>query len=163
MLFKDMKPGYPVYLLDKETIKTATGKIVNVGQPHFPNPMAGNLSQTTQMLVDVTVESDRQTRTYSIPDTLSVTYAGTLVLSTDREGILRDVEAMKSRSEEVLKEVEKHRYTITECDKILEEWNPAFAEKKRQDERISGLESEVKGLGSMLREFIGEFKNQIRS
>jgi len=162
MLFKDMKPGYPVYLLDKENMKAATGKIVNIGQPHFPSP-AGNIPQTAQMFVDVTVESDKQTRTYSIPDTLSVTYAGALVLSTDREGILRDVEAMKSRSEEALNEVGRHRNTIAECDRILEEWNPAFAEKKRQDERISGLETEVKGLGSMLREFIGEFKNQTRS
>ena len=44
------------------------------------------------------------------------------------------------------------------CDKILEEWNPAFAEKKEQDKRISGLESEVKGLSKMLADFINEFK-----
>lgn len=160
MLFKDMKPGYPVYLLDKDAVKAATGKIVNVGQPHFPNTMNGNLGQTAQMFVDVTVEADGQTHTYSIPDTLAVTYAGTLVLSTDREGILRDVEAMKTRSEEALKDVDKHKATIGQCERILEEWNPAFAEKKRQDERISGLENEVKGLGTMLREFIGEMKRQ---
>ena len=158
MLFKDMKPGYPVYLLSKDTVKATTGKIVNIGQPHFPNAVNGSFPQTTQMFVDVTVESDGQTHTYSIPDTLAVTYAGELVLSTDRDGILRDVEAMKTRSEEALKNVDNHKATIQACDKILEEWNPTFAEKKRQDERISGLENEVKELGTMLKDFISELK-----
>lgn len=160
MLFKDLKPGYPVYMLDKDSVKTATGKTVNVSQPRFANTSAagGNYQATAQMYVDVTIETEGQTKTYSIPDTLGVTYAGNVVLSTDRDGILRDVEAMKNQSEEALKNVERHKETIACCEKILEEWNPAFAEKKRQDERISGLENEVKGLGSMLRDFINEFK-----
>ena len=160
MLFKDMKPGYPVYMLDKESVKTMTGKVVNVSQPRFGNqtPANGNFQATAQMYVDVTLEVDGQTKTYSIPDTLGVTYAGDIVLSVDREGVLRDVEAMKSQSEEVLRGVDRHKAVIESCEKILEEWNPVFAEKKRQDERISGLENEVKGLGSMLRDFINEFK-----
>lgn len=160
MLFKDLKPGYPVYILDKDAVKTATGKTVNVSQPRFANTGAvgGNYQSTAQMYVDVTIEMDGQTKTYSIPDTLGVTYAGSVVLSVDREGILRDVEAMKNQSEEALRDIDKHKATIESCERILEDWNPAFAEKKRQDERISGLENEVKGLGSMLRDFINEFK-----
>lgn len=160
MLFKDMKPGYPVYILEKDAVRTSTGKVVNVSQPRFANANAagGNFQATAQMYVDVTIEADGQTRTYSIPDTLGVTYAGSVVLSTDREGILRDVEAMKSQSEEALRNVERHRETIAACEKILEEWNPVFAEKKRQDERISGLENEVRDIGSMLKNFINEFK-----
>lgn len=158
MLFKDMKPGYPVYLMDKEAVKASTGKIINVSQPHFQNQSQGSFQASAQMYVDVTVETDGQTRTYSIPETLGVTYAGNLVLSVDRDGVLREVEAMKSRSEDALKDVEKHKETIISCDEILTGWNPVFAEKKKQDERISGLENEVKGLGSMLRDFINEFR-----
>ncbi len=160
MLFKDMKPGYPVYMLNKESVKTVTGKVVNVSQPRFANQLSanGNFQATAQLYVDVTLEVDGQTKTYSIPDTLSVTYAGDIVLSVDRDGILRDVEAMKSQSEEALRDVDKHKATVASCEKILEEWNPVFAEKKRQDERICGLENEVKGLGTMLRDFINEFK-----
>ena len=161
MLFKDLKPGYPVYLLQKgDEIKALQGKVIKVSDPYFPPVSSGQMPSmsTTQRVVDVTLETDGVTNTYSIPETLSVTYANNLVLSTDRDGILRDVEAMKGQSEEVIRSVERHRSIIECCEKILEEWNPAFAEKKEQDKRISGLETEVKGLSKMISEFINEFK-----
>lgn len=159
MLFKDMKPGYPVYLLDKGTVKATTGKIINVSQPHFSTPQTGaNFTPSTQMYVDVTVEIDGRTQTYSIPETLTITYTGNSVLSTDKDGILREAEALKSRSETALKEVDKHKETITLCDTLLSEWNPVFADKKKQEERINGLEEEVRGLGAMLKDFINDFK-----
>lgn len=163
MLFKDLKPGYPVYLLRKgDELKALQGKIIKVSDPYFPPSPIGQMPSpsmnTSQRFVDVTLEAEGVTNTYSIPETLSVSYANNIVLSTDKDGILRDVEAMKSQSEEVLRSVEKNKYIISGCDKILEEWNPAFAEKKEQDKRISGLETEVKGLSKMLADFINEFK-----
>lgn len=161
MLFKDLKAGYPVYILVKgNELKAVQGKVINVSKPYFPNLQPGQIpsTQTTQMVVDVTLEAEGKNQTYSIPETLSVTYANNIVLSTDRDGILRDVEATKTQSLEVLSSVEKHKSIMEGCDKILEEWNPAFAEKKEQDKRISGLESEVKGLSKMLADFINEFK-----
>lgn len=161
MLFKDLKPGYPVFLLRKgDEIKALQGKAIKVSDPYFPPAQIGQMPSmsTAQRVVDVTLEADGVTNTYSIPETLSVTYANNVVLSTDREGILRDVEAMKGQSEEVVRSVERHRSIIEGCEKILEEWNPAFAEKKEQDKRISVIESEVKGMKKMLTDFINEFK-----
>lgn len=161
MLFKDLKPGYPVYLLQKgDGIKAFQGKTIKVSDPYFPPSPIGQIPpmSTSQRVVDVTLEANGVTNTYSIPETLSVTYANNVVLSTDREGILHDVEAMKGQSEEVVRSVERHRSIIEGCEKILEEWNPAFAEKKEQDKRISGIESEVKGMKKMLADFINEFK-----
>ena len=161
MLFKDLKPGYPVFLLRKgDEIKALQGKTIKVSDPYFPPAQIGQMPSmsTAQRVVDVTLEADGVTNTYSIPETLSVTYANNVVLSTDREGILRDVEAMKGQSEEVVRSVERHRSIIEDCEKILEEWNPAFAEKKEQDKRISVIESDVKGMKKMLTDFINEFK-----
>ena len=107
MLFKDMKPGYPVYLLDKKDgIKAIQGKVVKVSDPYFPPVQPGQMPtmNTTQRVVDVTLEAEGVTNTYSIPETLTVTYAAnSLVLSTNREGILRDVESIKTRDEEELR------------------------------------------------------------
>lgn len=159
MLFKDMKPGYPVYVLDKGAIKASIGKVVNISQPHFSSPQIGtNFTPSTQMYVDATIEADGRTQTYSIPETLGITYAGNYVLSTDKDGILRETEALKSRSETALKETDRHKETIALCDALLSEWNPVFADKKKQEERINGLEEEVRGLGAMLKDFINDFK-----
>ena len=79
-------------------------------------------------------------------------------MSTDKDGILREVEALKAASEEALSQVERHKQTVTDCSQLMEELNPAFAEKRAQDKRIEGIENEVKSLGAVLRDFINEFK-----
>lgn len=163
MLFKDLKQGYPVFLLFKgDGMVAETGKTVAVSQPYLPPIKPGGYpfqgQGTTQMLVDVTVESSKGTKTYSIPETLSVTYAEGVVLSTERDGILRDVEAIKNQSAEIINSMDKHKKIVEDCDKILEEWNPQIAETRRQDQRISGLETKVESIGKMLSDFINEFK-----
>lgn len=161
MIFKDIKIGYPVYFLQKDgELKAYQGKVIAVSQPRFPQiQTTPTMQQTaTSMVIDVTIETNGETKTYTIPETSSVVNAGMLVLSVDRDGVLREVEAVKSQSEEALRNIEKHKETVITCERILEDWNPAFAEKKAQDARISSIETEVKGLGAMLKDFISEFK-----
>lgn len=153
MLFKDLKPGHPVYMLEKgKEMKAFVGKAVHVGEPYFPQTPGSAYPnyQTGQRFVDVTVEAGGASTTYSIPETSSLTYSKDMVLSTDRDGILREVEAVKNQNEEELRKVEQRQSAVASCEKILEEWNPAFAEKKENEKRISGLESQVKGLGEKI-------------
>lgn len=56
----------------------------------------------SQMVVDVTIEANSKTATYSIPENLSVTYAGDVVLSTDKQGLMAEVEQMKNTAEKYL-------------------------------------------------------------
>lgn len=166
MLFKDMKPGSTAYLLKREDgLKACHGKIVKVSDPYYPPVQAGHQggfyqTNTTQRYVDVVLEVEGATNTYSIPETLSVTFANSnnLVISTDKEGILKEVESIQRRNREELNSIDRWRKEIEDGEKILEEWNPAFAEKKEQDKRITGIENEVKGMKQMLAEFINEFK-----
>ncbi len=66
---------------------------------------------------------------------------------------------MKSASEQALSQVDKHKNTIDKCNALLEELNPAFAEKRAQDKRIEGIENEVRNIGTMVRDLIKELKN----
>ena len=73
MLFKDLKPGYPVYILQKENEPRAfQGKTIKVSEPYFPPAPIGQMPSmsTTQRVVDVTLEANGVTNTYSIPETL---------------------------------------------------------------------------------------------
>ena len=86
MYFKDLKQNYPVYILDKQNLTLIQGKAVSVGFPRMElNPAAGK----SGMVVDVSIEAGGKTANYVIPETLSVTYAGNLVLSVDRQGACR--------------------------------------------------------------------------
>lgn len=122
------------------------------------NRQSDPMAMATGTVVDITIDAEGQTRTYTIPESSSVTYAGQLVLSTDKDGILREVEALKSASEEALSKVDRHRSIVESCNTLIEELNPAFAEKREQDRRIEGIENEVRNISQQLREFIKEFR-----
>lgn len=160
MLFKDTKAGYPVYLLDKEQTKATQGKVISVSAPRVQTPQGTTFapSLSASLVVDVTIEAEGTTRTYTIPETSALAYAGQLILSTDKEGILREVQALKTASEEALSKIAKHEQTIAGCNKVLEEWDTAFAEKRKTDERITGIETAVQNIGKQLKDFIDQFK-----
>ncbi len=159
MQFKDTKPGYPVHFLDKESMHHYQGKVISASAPRYDAPrFNAQAPMPTGTVVDITIDAEGQTRTYTIPESSSVTYAGQLVLSTDKDGILREVEALKSASEEALSKVDRHRTIVENCNTLIEELNPAFAEKREQDRRIEGIENEVRNISQQLREFIKEFK-----
>lgn len=156
MQFRDIKPGYPVFILDKESVTATQGKAVSVGMPRIQTP--NTFGQTSSLVVDIAIEADGTTKTYTIPETAAVTYAGTLALSTDKDGILREINALKSAATEALAKVDAQKAVVEKCDIALAEWDTTYAEKRKQDERISGIETEVKSLSQQIRDFINTFK-----
>lgn len=158
MLFKDLKIGYPIYILHKgNNLRVEIGKIVAISPSRFPQTQ-GNF-QTMQMVVDITIEEDGESKTYTTPDSLSVTYAGNeLVIATEREGILKEVESIKSQNEDELSKISTRKAVVSECETILAEWNPQFKERRETEERFTKIESSMKDLKGMLSDLIKELK-----
>ena len=158
MLFKDLKIGYPVYIFHKEGEKRITqGKVTAISPSRLPQTPS---IQTMQLVVDVTIDDGGSSRTYAIPDNTSVTYTNGLVLSTDREGVIREVEILRNQCAEELAKIEDYRKSVSECEKILTEWNPAFREKRETEERFSKLETSMSDLKSMMSGLIKELRGQ---
>ena len=154
MLFKELKPNYPVYILDKQNITFTQGKTTNVSFPRMEMIQGG-----TQMVVDVSVEANGNTATYSIPEHLSTTFAGNLVLSTDKDALVKEIEAMKQTAEQVINSVDRQKVIAEKAAALLVELNPVFREKKETEERFSKIENSVIEIKGMLTNFIKEFKN----
>lgn len=68
MAFKDVKQNYSVYILNKQDITITDGKVISVGFPHLDLNTKPTMGQS-QMVVDVTIEANSKTATYSIPET----------------------------------------------------------------------------------------------
>ncbi len=152
-----------MYMLDRaDGLKAGVGKVTMVGSPRFQQPQNNGVlpdyTKAVQTVVDVTIEANGQTRTYEIPEASSTVNAGKLTIGADRDGILRELKAIKAEAEDALSKIGMHKATVASCDEIMAEWDTDFAERKAQDERISSLETEVRGIGSMLKDFINEFK-----
>ena len=158
MLFKDLKIGYPVYIFHKDGEKRITqGKVTAISPSRLPQTPS---LQTMPLVVDVTIDDGGSSRTYAIPDNTSVTYTNGLVLSTDREGVIREVEILRNQCAEELAKIEEYRKSVSECEKILTEWNPAFREKRETEERFSKLETSMSDLKSMMSGLIKELRGQ---
>jgi len=143
MTFKDIKTGYNIYMLHKgDDMSLAIGKVISVSAPRIPQ--GANMfqpNQTQQLVVDITIDENGQQKTYTIPDMLEVTYAGTdLAIATSKEAVVREIEAMKGRADDVIGSIDKQRKISSQCAKLLEEYNPAMKEKRENEERFQRLE-----------------------
>ena len=105
-------------------------------------------------MVDVTIEVEGRTAVYTIPENLAVTYANNLVLSTDREGIAREVEAAKATAEQVLNSIDTQKAILKKANDLLAELNPAFKEKKATDERFNRIEGDMSELKGMVKDLL---------
>lgn len=156
-----MKQNYPVFILNKEEMTVVEGKVKTVSFPRMDTSRG-----TTQMVVDVEIEADGKTATYAIPENLSVTYAGNLVLSTDGEGLLREIEARQTAAEQILSSVDKQQTIIERAKALRAEYNPVFKEKqetekkfKEIDKSISEMKDLMKAQQEMMANFIKKFES----
>ena len=162
MLFKDLKTNYPIFILNKQEVSLVQGRVVSVS---FPRMDINQSINKTEMLVDVSIEVDRKTATYVIPESLSVNYANNLIISTDKQGLLNEIEAMKNNAEQVIASVDRQKEILEKSNALLSELNPIYKDKREADKRFSQIEDSVKevresisDIRSMMQGLIKEFK-----
>lgn len=159
MLFKDLKQNYPVHIFDKQNVEYIQGKVTSVSLPRMQMPSMNMNSLNNSMVVDITIDAGGRSATYTIPEGLSVTYAGNLVLSVEVDGVVKEIEAMKNTAEQVLNSVERQKEIKKKTCELLVELNPVYKEKKDTEERFNKIETSVSEMKNMLSSFIREFKN----
>lgn len=136
MTFKDLKSGYPIYLLDRTALRYEQGKVMAVGMPHA-DLQTGNFGK---MLIDVTIQADGKQNTYSVSDTEKTAYAGSLLIACEKECVINEVRAINAQAEETLAKVEASRKTVANCKTLLEELDTTFKDKQETECRFLKLE-----------------------
>ena len=157
MQFKDIKQNYPVYILDKHEFQITQGKVTAVS---FPRVEVNQKTGRTEMVVDVTVDADGKTATYAIPENLSVTFAGNFVLSTDKQGLTGEVEALVASAEQIIASVPRANKIKAEAPAMLASLNPVYKEKQETEQRFGKIEgsiSEMKELMKKQQEMMSSF------
>ena len=144
-MFKDLKKGFQVYLLEKgEVPEYFIGNIVNVSEPRFQNAQPGlSYTQMQERVMDLTIEYKGQTSTYVVKENENVAMPNVLTISCNQDAITNEVNALARNSKEILDSVERHEKTITACDEIIKKLNPTYAKSKEQDEKIENLAKEM--------------------
>lgn len=163
MQFKDIKQDYPVYILDKQELTIKYGKAVNVGFSRVEmNPKTGK----SEMVVDVTVEVEGKTTPYTIPENLSITYAGNLVLSTVQQGLVNEVKSMQVAADQYFAAESYQKKVKEKASSLLAELDSSYRDKQETEKRfgqiegsISEMKDMVKAQQKMMEEFIKKFES----
>lgn len=148
--FKDLRSGNPVYILDRSgdmNISMAHAA-TDASMPHIDyNSTQMNLQRPNQMIVEVNIDIDGKTQQFVIPEDATVTVTpDNRVIATDIAPIMREVETMRQRSQEILASVEANQQRIKRCDELLEAWNPELRAKRETERRFSGIDQTISEL-----------------
>ena len=156
-MFKDLKPGLQMLILDKSAtpMKCHSGKVVKVSLPRVEMPkMDGSIPfssfQMQDRVVDLTVEYDGKTQTFVVPESSNVAYGDAFTLACTEEPIVNEVKSKMKESADIVDSYEYHKANIEECKSILATISPQYAESKEQDKRMSALEGELAQIKSIL-------------
>lgn len=137
MLFKELKGNYPIFLLDRATLKFEQAKVMNVQ----PNYQSVNMNRIE---VNLTIQNkEGKQNTYAVADSEQSAYAGNLFISTSKDCIINEVNALKNASEEVLSKVEEHKQTVEKCKELLAELDTTFRDQQRTNERLNQMENKL--------------------
>lgn len=162
MLFKDIKQNHPVYVLDKQEMTVSQAKVTAVGFPRM-DMMSKSPNGVAQTVVDITIDNNSKVATYTIPENLSVTYAGNIVLTTDKQDLIREIEAMKNSAEQIIESVDRQKQILEKANSLLSELNPVYKEKKEVDLRFNKIENSISEMKDMFINFINTYKHENNS
>lgn len=138
MLFKELKSGFPVYLLNRTTMDYSQGKVTSVGMPH-PDMKP---SAFGKLLVDVTVQTDDgKLNTYEVSDSEQTAYAGALLIATTKECVVGEVTNFKAQAEAVLNKVDEQKKMVEKCSHLLKDLDTAYKERMATEARLDKMES----------------------
>lgn len=161
LFFKDVKQNYPVYILDKQEISIIEGKVTQVSFPHLDPSVQRSTNMNQSMVVDVTISAEGKSATYTIPEHLCITDAGSnIVLSTEKETLVHEVEAMKNNALQVLSTIDRQKDIVSKTEELLIELNPSTKEKAVYEERFKSIESSVGDIKQMLLRLVEDKKKK---
>lgn len=154
MLFKDLKNGCPVFIFDRDKIEFKEANVLNISTPYFDS----HFGNPTEMVVDIAIDGFQVP--YTFKDGTDIGYVNNLVISPDREKVLKEVEVLKLQSEQALSRMDTHKSNIDKCSNILSEYSQSFKEKKETEERFRKLESSVGELKDMIKGLANQLKER---
>ena len=163
-MFSNLRTNSQIYILHKEaTPYVEVGTVLNVSQPVPKFPM-GNFMNQQELVVDVTVKINDNTITLQkLPSGLDIAdqgINGNMVITTSREAMNAEVDALRQKSLNILNSVEHHKNIVQECEVLLQRLNPEFAEQRQQKQEIDALKVQMSEMMLGMKELMAQLKKE---
>ena len=149
MTFKDIKTNNTVFILDKNNLKVIPAKVINASQPKIDMSKPNSCMSGTTLIVDIDLNIEGKTVSYSIPENLEITYTNTgLVLAIDPNKLVNEVNSLHREAKDQLAKKEYYEEVIKKTPDLMAELNPQLKEKQETDRRLNMMESSISTMQS---------------
>lgn len=149
MTFKDIKQNNTVFILDKNNLKVISAKVINASQPKIDMSKPNSCMSGTTLIVDIDLNIEGKTVSYSIPENLEITYTNTgLVLAIDPNKLVNEVNSLHREAKDQLAKKEYYEEVIKKTPDLMAELNPQLKEKQETDRRLNTMESSISNMQS---------------
>lgn len=155
-MFQTVRPNSQIYIFHKgDNPKLEVGYVTTqpVVRPKYAIPPS--FGQPQEMVVDLTVKVGESIVNYTnlaaqsdVSDSFS--NGENITISDSKEAMNAEIISIKQKSIDIINSVDYHKALINNCDKVLAELNPEFAEKRQQKEEIDTLKSHVGEMSAKL-------------
>lgn len=159
-MFSALSQGSLIHILDKtDGLKYKTGEIVGITQPSYGGAFGTSAFSPT---ITLKVKIDGNVKDYpEIPASHStMSYNnGNVIISENAQGIQNEVESFYKHCKQILSNREYYEKSVVDCEVIMKEINPQFAQDKERDDRINALDGKVTSIESKLDKILNAVAN----
>ena len=170
-MFQSLRTNQQFYILSKGVnpkLDIGTVTQVSAQQVKFPTVPSG--LGHPEYVVDIAVNVNGTTQQFQrLPANKEIADFGdgygNIVVSMSREAMNNEITTLKNQSEEHIRRVDEEKQKIIAYESILQQLNPEYAEKQRQEAEIENLKNQVTAMAktnanleSMMQQLLVELK-----
>lgn len=173
-MFQSLRTNQQFYILTKGiNPRLDVGLVTSVSAPQMKFPtIPQGLGSQPEYVVDVTVSVNGATQQYQrLPANKEIAdfgdSFGNIVVSMNRDAMNNEIATLKNQSEDHIKRVEEEKQKIIAYESILQQLNPEYAEKQKQEAEIISLRNQVAtisqsytNLENMMSQLLSELKGE---
>ena len=157
-MLSGLRPGTPVFVLNKNELRFKNGKVVSVSNQYPQYNFQQPLNPGNGPVVDMAIEIDGKAETFPrIPlnSTIAEFPDKGVIISETRDGIINEVNVIRSASQTALDQVDAHKRVIASCDQLLFDLNPQLRKDQEQAQEIANLKQQLAGMSDQIAALTG--------
>ena len=156
MIFKELKKGLPVYILNKNTLEYNQGKVIQDATPQRMNPNFGQ-----GLLTDVSIEAGGVSKIWTLPADQKVAEMqndSDTIIAIDKDTILAMIKSIHGECESYLQGVPHYEEKLEKAKTLISELDSNFKQQQQTEERFLKIEESIGGIQSALAEILNAVK-----
>ena len=159
-MFQSLRQNSPIYIfhkIDNPYLEIGTISTISLPKPKYAVPATFN--NTQEMCVDIVVKINNNVVNYNnLPATLDIADSNSngdnIVIASSKEAMNAEILSLKQKSIDELNRKEYNENIVRNCDKILADLNPEFAEKQAQKAEIDSLKLQMQEMSKNMQSLI---------